>query len=77
MPVRKSLLPVPFSSSIMDILFPEDANTVLHSKKLEDTRLVSPEASVLISTMWIGSLMDNMVLASAILPASPTEQSTN
>ena len=56
----------------MDILFPEDASTVLHSKKLDEIRVVSPEASVLIRTMWMGSLIDNIVLASAILPASPT-----
>lgn len=65
--VRKSLLFVFFSLSIMDILFLEDVSIVFYLKKLEDIRFVFFEVSVLISIMWMGLLMDNMVLVLVIL----------
>lgn len=65
--VRKSLLFVFFSLSIMDILFLEEVSIVFYLKKLEDIRFVFFEVLVLISIMWIGLLMDNMVLVLVIL----------
>lgn len=65
--VCKSLLFVFFSLSIMDILFLEEVSIVFYLKKLEDIRFVFFEVLVLISIMWIGLLMDNMVLVFVIL----------
>lgn len=65
--VCKSLLFVFFSLSIMDILFLEEVSIVFYLKKLEDIRFVFFEVLVLISIMWIGLLMDNMVLVLVIL----------
>lgn len=65
--VCKSLLFVFFSLSIMDILFLEEVSIVFYLKKLEDIRFVFFEVLVLIRIMWIGLLMDNMVLVLVIL----------
>lgn len=64
-------LPVPFNSRDVVNLLEPDARTGLHSRKCDDTRVVSPEPSVFTSTTCIGSQIDNIVVASAILLASP------
>jgi hypothetical protein len=65
------LIPVPLSSRYVVSLLEEDVRTGLHSRKCDETRVVSPDASVFISTTCIGSEIDSIVVASAILPASP------
>lgn len=75
--VCKSLLFVFFSLSIMDILFLEEVSIVFYLKKLEDIRFVFFEVLVLISIMWIGLLMDNMVLVLVILFVLFIERSIN
>ena len=64
-------IPVPLSSTDVVNLLAVDDNTGRHSRKCDDTRVVSPVWSVFISTTWIGSQIDNIAVLSAIFPASP------
>ena len=59
--------PTPRSSMAMLVLPCGAQSTVRQSKKCEDTSTVSPDVSVLISTMWMGSHMESIVEHSAIL----------
>lgn len=65
---------MPFSSNAVLSLLLFEVRTGRHSRKCDDTRVVSPVPSVFTSTMCIGSDIDNMVVGSAILPASPTQK---
>jgi len=70
-------LPVPLSSRAVVSLLLLDDKTGRHSRKCEDTSDVSPVPSVLTSTMCIGSLIDSIVVGSAILLASPGQKEKN
>ena len=70
---KNLLIPTPSSSTGIACLPSDVLRTVLHSRKWEDTKEVSPAASVLISTRWTGSRNDSSVVVSAILAASPAD----
>lgn len=64
-------LPTPISSTAKQVFPLGELRTVLQSRKYDETSAVSLEVSVLTNTKWIGSHIDSMVVASAILLPSP------
>lgn len=72
-----TIIPVPLSSKAVASLLLLEAKTGRHSRKCEETRVVSPVPSVFTRTMCIGSHIDNMVVGSAILLASPVKRIKN